>query len=118
MDNVGGIAKVTIRQDIAGGMFFTDAEDIVCHLSSKYAERQDPKYVVKNINTERLIAARLENKQFKYNTIDGSYAFQVAVFIPNSNFLKLPLIYAYARTAKLIMNRAHFLRNTTIMFRS
>ena len=57
MDNVGGIAKVTIRQDIAGGMFFTDAEDIVCHLSSKYAERQDPKYVVKNINMERLIAA-------------------------------------------------------------
>ena len=38
MDHVSGIAKVTIRQDIVGGMFFTDAEDMVHHLSSKYAE--------------------------------------------------------------------------------
>ena len=32
VDHVGGITKVTIRPDIAGGMFFTDAEDMVCHL--------------------------------------------------------------------------------------
>lgn len=43
VDHVGGIAKVTIRPDIASGMFFTDAEDMVCHLSSNYAERQDLK---------------------------------------------------------------------------
>ena len=69
VDHVGGIAKVIIRQDIASCMSFTDTEDIVCHLSSKYAERQDLKYVVKNINMERLITAQSENKQFKYNTI-------------------------------------------------
>ena len=56
VDHVSGIAKVTIRQDIAGGMLFTDAEDMVRHLPSKYAESQDLKYVVKNKNMERLIA--------------------------------------------------------------
>ena len=79
VDHVGGITKVTIRPDIAGGMFFTDAEDMVCHLSRNYAESQDLKYVFKNINMERLIAARSENKQFKYNAINGAHAFQVAV---------------------------------------
>lgn len=88
VDHVGGITKVTIRPDIAGGMFFTDAEDMVCHLSRNYAESQDLKYVFKNINMERLIAARSENKQFKYNAINGAHAFQVTVFIPNFNFFK------------------------------
>ena len=41
VDHVGGTAKVTIRQDIAGGMFFTDAEDMVHHLyASKYVCRK------------------------------------------------------------------------------
>ena len=34
------------------------------------------------------MAARSKDKQFKYHTIDGSHAFQVAVFFPNFDFFK------------------------------
>ena len=87
VDHVGGIAKVNIRLDIASGMFFAKADDMVTRLSKKYEEKQDPLYIVKNITSERLMAARLEDKH-KYHTIGGSHAFQVVVFHPNSDFFK------------------------------
>ena len=39
VDHVGGIAKVTITQDIVGGMFFANAEEMVCRLPRNYPEK-------------------------------------------------------------------------------
>ena len=84
VDHVGGIAKVAIRNDIAGGMFFRNAEEMVSHLSEKFAEKIDPCYIFKNISLEQLLKGREEDHYQIFKTIDGSSSFQVAVFSPGT----------------------------------
>ena len=50
VDHVGGLAKVAIWREIGAGAFFADAEDMVVFLQSKFNEKRDPAYWVKEMS--------------------------------------------------------------------
>ena len=68
-------------------MLFANAEGMMCYLSRKYAKKQDPQYIVKNITSERCMTARSKDKQLKYYIIDGTLLFKL-VFFQNFDFFK------------------------------
>lgn len=52
VDHVCGIAKTTIRREVANGGTFYSANDIVDHLRSKYGGNENPKYFIEEIKCE------------------------------------------------------------------
>ena len=52
VDQVGRIAKVTIRQDVAKGLSFSNSDDMVSHLINRYREYEDPRYIFNVIPAE------------------------------------------------------------------
>ena len=52
---MGGLAKVAIRQEIAAGVFFTNANAMIEFLIEKFAHHQSPWY-----NTKKLTASSLK----------------------------------------------------------
>ena len=76
VDHVGGIAKISIRREIAAEGFMSDAGEMVDFLKEKFGQKTNPKYVIKEIDENILEMARAENKFKKFKTIDGSTKFQ------------------------------------------
>lgn len=86
VDHVGGLAKVTVRREIAAGALLTNAKDMVNFLNEKYSHKDNPKYVIKEITQAELEKERTNTKVF--NTIQGSSKFQVILFSPFSSTIK------------------------------
>lgn len=47
VDHTGGVAKSTIRWEIANGAFFADVTEMVLMVEGKFGDQQHPKYVIK-----------------------------------------------------------------------
>lgn len=88
VDHVGGIAKVSIRQEIAAGEFFSDAGDMVKFSQGKYKDHTSPHYVIKEIDPKQLEVDRATLKLKNFRGIQGSSKFQVIIFMPNSNTIR------------------------------
>ena len=84
VDHVGGLTKVAVRTEIAAGEFFLDSESMVEFLDKKFRGNQNPLYFFKDIDHNKLESVRAEEQLRKHKTIEGSSAFQVIVFQPNS----------------------------------
>ena len=89
VDHVGGLAKSAIRSEITIGGFFSDAEEMVNFLPSKFEVIESPKFVVKEIDQKILEETRMANKLKIAQTVDGSSSFQVIVFNPDSTEIKV-----------------------------
>ena len=88
VDHVGGIAKTTIRRGVASGIYFEGVNSMVNFLESKFGDKKEPKYVIKEITKDSLETERNNGKYNICNTIDGSSLFHVMVFSPNSQHIK------------------------------
>ena len=75
VDHVGGIAKTTIRREIAAGKFFANAESMVSFLQDKFKKKESPRYIVKEIDEKELNIARSNSKLNMYKAIEGSSKF-------------------------------------------
>ena len=85
MDHACGVAKSTIRREIAGGVFFdADVNEMVLILERKFGDRQNPKYVFKELLEKDMFEKQMDSRQTVFNTVDSSTKFQVIVFKPNS----------------------------------
>ena len=56
VDHTGGVAKSTIRWEIANGAFFADVTEMVLMVEGKFGDQQHPKYVI-NKNSLKILAA-------------------------------------------------------------
>ena len=88
VDHVRGLAKVAIRREIAAGTFFANAADMVSFLNSKFGDKVNPNYCIKEIDCHLLDTERTNARLHKYHTIKGSSSFQIILFTPNSTVLK------------------------------
>ena len=82
VDHVGGIAKVSDRDAIAGVRAFENASEITDFLKVHFQYKTSPDYHIVEI-TESLIAdvkSSIKNKVYK--TIEGSSSWQACVFKP------------------------------------
>jgi len=68
VDHVGGIAKTTIRREVAKGGSFFLAKDIVEHLRFKYGDN-DPKYYIKEIDCSELELIRQEARFVEFQSV-------------------------------------------------
>jgi len=87
VDHVGGIAKTTIRREIATGAFFIDIQDMNDMLCSKFSNHTEPSYFFKEINEGDTSDLRKKASLKVFNTINGSSKFQVIVFRPNVKYV-------------------------------
>ena len=88
VDHVGGIAKTTIRRGIAGtGVTYTEVDEMVKLLHSKFGDQEQPKYYVKEIGKSEVEEKRAEMRLQVFKTIPGSIKFQVIVFQPNKDYV-------------------------------
>ena len=53
VDHVGGIAKSTIKREIAAGEFLTGVKEMVELLQSKFSVSVQPIYIIKEVREER-----------------------------------------------------------------
>ncbi|XP_066925552.1 uncharacterized protein [Clytia hemisphaerica] len=83
VDHVGGVAKTSVRREVANGSLFINAGDIVSFLQNKFEEKESPRYVIDEITDQ---AERLRNicRLKNFSSIEGSSKFQVMVFRPNN----------------------------------
>ena len=65
-----------------------NATDCKNFLDIKFGDKENPKFVVRQIHVEDLADLRAETRLKKYLTIDGSDSFQVMFFKPNSTTFK------------------------------
>ena len=73
---------------MANGIYFEGVNSMVNFLESKFGDKKEPKYVIKEITKDSLETERNNGKYNTCNTIDGSSLFQVMVFSPNSQHIK------------------------------
>ena len=57
-DHVGGLAKVTVRREVAAGETLQFSCEMIDRLRIKFGHKHDPKYDFKDITTEELEQAR------------------------------------------------------------
>ena len=88
VDHVGGIAKVSVRKEIAAGEVFEKSDQIVSFLEHKFKDKECPKYHICEIKEEPLKKERDEDHRRVFKTVDGSSEFHVCVFSPNSTHFK------------------------------
>ena len=88
VDHVGGVAKVAVRREIAGGQVFTSSAQIVSFLKNKFGENDTPQYHIVEIHETSLKDERDGDHRKAFKTIGGSSEFQIMVFIPNSTRFK------------------------------
>ena len=75
--------KVTIWHAVACGELIKQTNQVVEYLKSKYSEKIQAYYRFWDISPKFLEHNMKENLLKKYNTIDGSNRFHVAVFHPD-----------------------------------
>ena len=85
---MGGIAKNAIHQELQKGNHFLSAEDIVHLLRTKFGDKENPSYCIKEVSCEELQIRRQAARFTDHPTIDGSASFQVMVFTPNSPIVR------------------------------
>ena len=88
VDHVGGIAKVAVRREIAGGAVFQKSGEITCFLEEKFGKKECPNYHIREIAEDSLDEARDEANRNIYKTVDGSSEFHVCIFSPNKTEFK------------------------------
>ena len=86
---LGGIAKIAIRREIGNGGYLEDAEDMVKFLKAKFHDKNNPAYIIKEIDTKHLEMVRTESRCHEVSTIKGSSLFQVIVFTPGEKSLRV-----------------------------
>ena len=86
---MGGVAKIVIRNAIAQRQSFLNAEDCVNFLSSKFGKCDAPSYSLHLIETESIEKERESARFRRFPTVKGSSSFQVIVFEPDSNLIKV-----------------------------
>ena len=101
VDHIGGLAKVTIRREIASGGLLADAEEMVAFLQNKFESRLNPKYFIKEIDEKELEISRAETKLKRFRTIAGSSSFQVILFRPHSTHIKAAQRLCVCDTCKI-----------------
>jgi len=82
VDHVGGIAKVAVRDEVARGELFTGAREVFAFLQAKFGHKENPNYVIRNIEVQELEAERKRTARTVYKTISGSSSFHVMIFSP------------------------------------
>ena len=88
VDNVGGVAKVAVRQEISRGAYFSNAAEVVSFLEEKFGEKKFPEYEIKEILPENLEELRASAAKKNFNTVDGSSFFHVIIFQPGASTMK------------------------------
>ena len=53
-DQVGGVAKMAMCQEIASNIYFLNAEEVVTFLTEKFGNKDFPKYVISKIKSDKL----------------------------------------------------------------
>jgi len=89
VDAVGGVAKIAIRKAIAQGQSFFNSEDCIDFLMGKFGECVSPTYSVQLIDPEKLADDRKEARFQRFPTIKGSSTFQIIIFHPDSDVIKV-----------------------------
>jgi hypothetical protein len=88
VDHVGGIAKTTLRRQIATGKLLLSAKEMVEELEIHLEGKNPLTYTIDEITLEELEEARLKSRRILYGTITGTQTFQVVVFTPHSEMIK------------------------------
>ena len=112
VDHVGGIAKISIRREIANGACIEDADDMVTFLSSKFGEKTDLNYVVNEVDPKQLDILRADAKSKRFATIKGSSNFQIMVFTPGASFYVL--LHASAPVNNVPLTMGHVISSLNI----
>ena len=112
VDHVGGIAKISIRREIANGACIEDADDMVTFLSSKFGEKTDPNYVVNEVDPKQLDILRADAKSKRFATIKGSSNVQIMVFTPGASFYVL--LHASAPVNNVPLTMGHVICSLNI----
>ena len=94
VDHVGGIAKTTLRRQIATGKLLPSAKEMVEELEIHLEGKETLTYTIDEITLEELEEARLTSRRILYGTIKGTQTFQVVVFTPHSDIIKAASINA------------------------
>ena len=89
VDTVGGVAKIAIRTAISRGQTFFNSQECVGYLSEKFYSSENPSYRLKVIEFNSLEEERTKARYMKYPTIKGSASFQVILFEPNADAMKV-----------------------------
>ena len=93
VDHVGGVAKVAVRQDIARGSYFANAEEVVSFLHDKFGEKQFPNYHITEIPTDDLKMLRHSASPLISKTLQGSSSFHLILFKPGAATFKAATRY-------------------------
>lgn len=88
-DNVRGVAKVAVQQQIARGELFTYILEVHEFLKKKLGEKDHPKYHIHQVPTDKLEDERRTNVNTVFKTIAGSASFHIMIFKPNSEVFKV-----------------------------
>lgn len=88
VDSVGGIAKSSVRTQVARGDYFGDSADVVEFLNNKFSDKSNPSYSVVEITADSLEEDRKAARRYKYSVIHGSDSFYAFVFSPNQTSFK------------------------------
>ena len=88
VDHVGGLAKISIRRQIAAGGFLQTATEMADFLREKFGTSESPSYSISEVNENDLEDARAQRKFLKFPTVEGSSSFQVLVFKPHATSFK------------------------------
>ena len=88
VDHVGGLAKISLRRGIASEVIMRNAEEMVQFLKLKFDAKQNPSYIIKEIQEERLEIERTRRRLKSFKTIDGSSIFQAMCFKANQSSFK------------------------------
>ena len=81
VDHVGGVAKTTIRREIAACEFFSSVSEMVAMLKKWFGDQEQPKYVIKEITSSDVLEKHVESHLKVFKTVDGSSKFQVFFFL-------------------------------------
>ena len=84
VDHVGGVAKVAVRRQIAGGEVFLRSKNIVEFLRNKFGENTSPSYHIVEIEEKPSEEERDLDHRKVFSTVDGSSSFHVIIFTPHS----------------------------------
>ena len=86
VDHVGGIAKVSARNEMARGKIFNNASDIVQHLINQFGTRDNPEYHITEGTVGELEEERESRRRKVYKTIKGSALWHVMIFKPGQAY--------------------------------
>lgn len=109
VDHVGGIAKVAVRDEVARGELFTGAREVFAFLQAKFGHKENPNYVIRNIEVQELEAERKRTARTVYKTISGSSSFHVMISLLLQIISEHLHAFVYAMPARRNMGHVLYL---------